>query len=107
MNLAFLKRIEDAKENLQLIEVEIFNEASKDMVWQNANPDFQNKSRELETRDPASLLSKTEWKWGSSQKRIDGKDEVWEDEVTGFTADLPNNCENKRKFQGLQRMASQ
>ncbi len=95
-NATMLALLDEISENNQLIETEIFNGASQDLIWKNAHPDFAKVTEELSqnARTPAS----TSWDWvKTSAAPIDGK-ELWEDELGFAKADVTDNCANKEKY---------
>ncbi len=93
-NQRMLARLDEISENSQLIEIEIYQGASQDLVFKNAHPDFI-----------ASLPKKTSQEsglyWGKAPG-MDGEDgEIWEDELGSFRADLPDNCANQERYLAL------
>ena len=92
--------LEEIAENIELLEVEIWNGAGEDIVWQNAHPGYKAAAlqmKESKTRASAGRV----WDWGKIEGGFDGKGEIWEDEVGSLSADLYDNCESKDKFLGL------
>ncbi len=100
-SLRMLAQIEEVAENIQLIEVEIYNGASQDIIWQNAHPDYKKIASQFkeENRAPASLV----WNWGKLPANIEDGGEMWEDELGSFKANLFNNCSSKDKYLALKR----
>ncbi|MDR3607387.1 MAG: hypothetical protein P4M08_08405 [Oligoflexia bacterium] len=94
-------QLEEIAENIELIEVEIYNGASQDIIWQNAHPDFKKIAKELGddsgNRAPASKV----WDWGKASNITEDGAEIWEDELGSFKANLPDNCESKDKYLAL------
>lgn len=94
-------------ENNELIEAEIWNGASQDIVWQNAHPEFQKmvKAGKITSSTSRSVSSSAGdvYDWGKSGTGFDGQDEVWEDEVGSIRANLQNVCASKEKYMKLQR----
>jgi hypothetical protein len=103
-NYRMLRQLEEIAENSQLIEVEIYNGASQDIIWQNAHPDYkliaQKLKDEKEKRDAGKV-----WNWGKTGTGLDDEDggEIWEDELGSFKADLYDNCSSKDKYLALKR----
>lgn len=95
-------QLTEIAENNQLIEVEIYNGASRDILWQNAHPDYVEAAKELhqEERRVASVES---YNWGSMNTNLDGDGEVWEDELGSAQANLVNNCASKEKYLTIKR----
>jgi len=84
-------------ENMQLVKMEVYNGATHDIVWQNANPDYEKVADEIEAKKKAAAKSKV-WSWGQVSGGIFGNEEIWEDELGSFKAQLVNNCSTKKKF---------
>lgn len=90
-----LLQMDEVMENMQLIEVEIYNGATHDIIWQNAHPDYQKIAAQMqeETETPPEST----WNWG--QTNTDAEDgEVWEDELGSFKAKLFDNCSSKSRY---------
>lgn len=92
--------LDEITDNLQLIEVEIYSGASQDIVWQNAHPDYKKKARQLNESNESEKPS-TAWNWGKVDGGLSGQEEVWEDEVGSFKADIVNNCSSREKYMKL------
>lgn len=90
--------LNDMTETAQLIEVEIYNGATNDIIWQNANPEYKEVSRDLASDSSNQKDASTVWNWGNVVGGIDGTNEIWEDELNSFQAELPDNCTNKEKY---------
>ncbi len=99
-----LAQLEDVADNIYFVEVEIFQGATQDMIWQNANPEFKKLNERL-SQEKASIRL-TEWNWGKIKGGLAGTHEVWDDELGQFRADLPDNCENKQKYLNIRRAIS-
>ncbi len=97
--------IVNVMENNELIEAEIWNGASQDLVWQNAHPEFQNmvKTGKISSNRGIAGGAGDVYNWGKSGTGFDGKEEVWEDEVGSIRATLQNNCANKEKYMKIQK----
>ncbi len=89
--------IEEVAENTQLIEVEIFNGASHDLIWQNAHPDYQKFAQNLKESNRKSEAARV-WNWGQIAIGDEQESEIWEDEVGSFRADLEDNCNSKDRY---------
>ena len=93
-NQRMLARLDEISENSQLIEIEIYQGASQDLVFKNAHPDFK-PGLSQNTAQESGLY------WGKAPG-MDGEDgEIWEDELGNFRADLPDNCANQERFLAL------
>ncbi len=96
-------QLQEIADNNQLVEVEIYQGASQDIVWQNANPEYKKMSQKMADK---SKNSQKTWDWGktSAGLSVSGKNsEIWEDELGSFQADVIDNCESKDKFLALGR----
>jgi hypothetical protein len=82
----------DVSDNLKFVEVEIYQGATQDMIFSNSHPDFEKKMAELKKKKGWSLDSGTQ-SWGNISTVSLQSAEIWEDELGGFSADLPNKCE--------------
>lgn len=101
-SLRMLKQLDEIAENLQLIEVEIYNGASQDIIWQNAHPDYKKMAKQLsEERD--TVVKEKVWDWGRAPTAVSDEEnaEIWEDELGSFKANLYDNCSSKDKYLAL------
>lgn len=95
-------QLEEIAENIQLIEVEIYNGASEDVIWQNAHPEYKKIAKDLDNDQDRTPASQT-WNWGKTHIAAENEVvEVWEDELGSFKADVVDNCSSKDKFMALQ-----
>jgi hypothetical protein len=96
-----LAQLDGVRENTKLIEIEIFNGASHDMIWRNAHPDYASIEKRfkqnMQERDSSEV-----WNWGVIDPNSDNV-EIWEDELGGFQASLRDNCKNKQKYLALRK----
>jgi hypothetical protein len=98
-----LDRLGEIAENNELIEVEIYNGASQDIIWQNAHPDYKEIAERMKDQAKKSSSDKV-WNWGrtvASDSEEGG--EIWEDELGSFKADLVDNCSSKDKYLAIRR----
>ncbi|HCM39735.1 MAG: hypothetical protein A2070_05955 [Bdellovibrionales bacterium GWC1_52_8] len=101
-NYRMLKMLEEIAENNQLIEAEIYHGASKDIIWQNAHPDYRKILAGIGAdRGTSKALV---WEWGRGSPLAAEWSEIWEDEVGSFKADLPDNCSSKQKYLAIKRL---
>lgn len=98
INERMLAQLNDVADNTHFIEVEIFTGASQDMVWQNAHPDFEKVSKELSQEDSQKPAAATVWDWGKVSGGVGGSQEIWEDELGSYRAELSDNCANKDRY---------
>ncbi|MGE0615730.1 MAG: hypothetical protein AB7P04_08810 [Bacteriovoracia bacterium] len=96
------RQLNEIAENNYFIEVEIFNGASRDIIWQNAYPDYEKVAKKLDKDNRPSTGSK-EWDWGSVSAGLDGSGEIWEDELGSFKANLFDNCSSKDRYLAMKR----
>ena len=96
-NLKMLTQLEEIAENIQLIEVEIYNGASQDIIWQNAHPDYKDAAKKFKDEREGLARSKV-LDWGRALASSDENSEIWEDELGSFKANLFDNCSSKDRF---------
>ncbi|MBS1957872.1 MAG: hypothetical protein JST80_00225 [Bdellovibrionales bacterium] len=96
-NKSMLMTLNMVRENMDLIEVEIYNGASQDLVWKEAHPDYEKVSAEIETPEQ-EVANSTVWKWGRFLASDVENAEVWEDEVGTLKADISNQCDKKDRY---------
>lgn len=102
--LAMHSTITEIAENNQLVEVEIYNGASQDIIWQNAHPEYKDLAKKIKEQSETKEHEHV-WDWGRSTASADDEDaEIWEDELGSFKADLVDNCSSKEKFLALKRI---
>lgn len=103
MNAKMNAQLEEIAENNQLVEVEIFNGASQDIIWQNAHPDYREIALKLKKEREESKGQVLDW--GKSAIALDTEEvaEIWEDELGSFKADVFDNCSNREKFLAIKR----
>ena len=95
----------DIADNLHFLEVEIYQGATQDIIWQNAHPDYKKIATQFEKKE-RSVNAQNTLNWGQV-KASDGEDqEIWEDELGAFKADLVDNCTSKDKYLSVKRKAS-
>jgi len=90
-----IKIVSQMIDNVQLLEIEIYDIASEDMVWRNINPQYQQwLSKQAKEKKVAGRV----WEWGQVPTDPKVQSEIWDDEL-GFTeADVTDECKNKEKF---------
>lgn len=92
-------RLEDVVDNLALMEIEILDGASRDLVWRNSHPE----AAETIRKRLAGLQNETPtWNWGSALTQLEADDwgeneEVWEDELGAHVVALSNRCIQREK----------
>ncbi len=96
-NKKMLGLLYKVKDNVDLIEVEIYNGASQDLVWKDAHPGFEKSAQALEDQKTGPDNSQT-WNWGRFLASNIENAEVWEDELGALKADVVNQCNQKEKF---------
>jgi hypothetical protein len=100
-SVKMLHQLEEIAENNQLIEVEIYNGASQDIIWQNAHPDYKELAKNM--KDEQHKSAQKVYDWGVVANATDEGGEIWEDELGSFKADLYDNCSSKDKYLALKR----
>jgi hypothetical protein len=110
-NVRMYTQLDEIAENIQLIEVEIYNGASEDIIWQNAHPDYKEVAKGFNNNQ--SLFPEKVWDWGrtlasEADKEVNDDNngdstgpEIWEDELGSFKANLFDNCSSKDKYLSL------
>lgn len=99
VNRRVSSQINDINDNIKFVEIEVYQGATQDVIFSNANPDFSKKISELKKKKGFKLKS-DEMRWGSISTSQLGQSEIWEDELGGFKADLPNKCNKARVAKG-------
>ncbi len=105
LNQNLLAQLDEIAENNELVEVEILNGASDDMIWQNAHPQFREVTEKIvnqaHKKDTASV-----WNWGLTHLGTAGSGEIWEDEIGSLSADLTDECENRDRYLQVEQRES-
>ena len=91
------ENLNELGETTDLIEVEIMNGASKDIIRENVEANFQAKLAALKKKheaqkDPHKKSASDVYEWGESISTLTGKGEIWEDELDSLTAKLTDRC---------------
>lgn len=98
-----LNLLNKVKDNTDLIEVEIYNGASQDLVWKSSHPEYAGMEQGLEAQKQGADGAKT-WNWGRFLASSIEDSEVWEDEMGALKADVSDQCGKKEKFLKLKLM---
>ena len=104
-SVRMLTQLEEIAENVQLIEVEIYNGASSDIIWQNAHPDYKAIAQKIKDERGKEAHEKV-WDWGRAPAGSDDFSEIWEDELGSFKANLYDNCSSKDRYLIIKRKSS-
>jgi hypothetical protein len=104
LNLRMLLQLDEIAENLHFLEVEIYEGATQDIIWQNAHPDYKELVMTFKKESRADVA--TNWNWGSVQGGFDGTHEIWEDELGSFKAELFDNCSSKDRYLSVKKKVS-
>jgi hypothetical protein len=103
-NARMLSELDEVHENSRLVEIEIYNGASHDMIWLRAHSEFKKSDSRAVTdknNDKNSAASATSsWNWGKVDPNSD-RTEVWEDELGSFKAHLQDHCSDKDRYLGV------
>lgn len=89
------KQVAKMAENVQLLEVEIFDHAGEDMVWRNVNPEYQ---AWQDDQTPETRAKNLYWEWGSMPTDPKVVSEIWEDELGWTIGSVQDECKNKEKY---------
>ncbi len=99
-NQKLLSNLESVRRNSDLIEVEIYNGASRDLVWKSAHPEFEDTKGDWKA-EKTSPDHRENWSWGRIRNSDLENSEVWEDELGALKADVQSLCKAKDKFMKL------
>ena len=98
LNGRMLAQLEEVSENNERIEIEILNGASQDLVFQNAHPDYKDVAARLKKTGKGQWAADQVYNWGATPGGLEGADEIWEDELGSFRADLTDHCESRERY---------
>ncbi len=96
-NQHLLSELRKVRENTDLIEIEIYNGASQDLIWKNAHPDFASLSEKMKDDKKQAKPSEV-WNWGRFLASDIENAEVWEDELGALKADISDQCNQKDRY---------
>ncbi len=96
-NRRLLSSLEAVRANVDLIEVEIYRGASRDLVWKSVHPEFEGVKDRLADQKPGPSHRDT-WSWGRIAPGEIESTEVWEDELGAIKADVHSLCDAKEKY---------
>jgi tetratricopeptide (TPR) repeat protein len=99
-SVRMLSRLRELIETAYLIQVEIYNGASEDIVWKNAHPGYQAFVDKVKAENQPAADKVLDW--GPVKEVSQGGGEVWEDELDSMRATLSNNCDNKDRYLNVQ-----
>ena len=86
-----LAQMNQALENSQLIEIEVFNAAGNDMIMENARPEAKQAAKEAQRKVKRSDEGPT-LDWGRFPAKEGEAAEVWEDELGGLRTNVTDSC---------------
>jgi tetratricopeptide (TPR) repeat protein len=95
-----LAQLSSVTQSARLVEVEIHNGASHDLIFRGAHPEYAQVARAWKDEDE-SVRSSRVWKWGGARTTSDGKLEIWSDEVGSFKARIFDNCSSQDRYVAL------
>jgi tetratricopeptide (TPR) repeat protein len=99
LNRSMLELLIEISENNELIEVEIYNGASTDMVWKNAHPGAKTQANGNAARNEDSANNSAEiYDWGKNPGTLTDGGEMWEDELDSMKANLADHCAKGTKY---------
>lgn len=96
-NAIMIQKLRELAENTYLIEVEIYNGASEDVVWQNAHPEYRQYASNIKKQTDQELASKI-YNWGPPSMSKEGFTEIWADELGNMFSNVGDNCSNREKY---------
>jgi TolA-binding protein len=96
-NQTLLTLLKHVRTNVDLIEVEIYNGASQDLIWKEAHPEFEQKMEQFNLAKPG-LKHPEVWSWGRFPASDLENTEIWEDELGTLKADIQSQCGAKERF---------
>lgn len=105
LNRTMLTKLEEIGENTRMIEAEIYDGASRDIIWQNAHPDYKELAKKMHDEQNTLAASKV-WSWGEAPIGSDSWSEIWEDELGSFKASAFDNCNSKEKYLAIKKLAA-
>jgi tetratricopeptide (TPR) repeat protein len=93
-----VKQLNASVENIQLVEIEIYNSAGEDMILENARPELKEEAKQA--RERATKNHRTDGPvldWGRFPARDgeSGKAEIWQDELGALKTDIADVCPKK------------
>lgn len=95
VNGRMVKQLVRLVENVQLLEIEIYDNAGEDMIWRNVNPEYPIWLSQLPEESRRKDLY---WEWGSMPTDPKIRDEVWEDELGWTLGNVTDECSAKKKY---------
>ncbi len=95
VNARMVKQLVRLVENVQLLEIEIYDNAGEDMIWRNVNPEYPIWLSKLPEESRRKDLY---WEWGSMPTDPKIRDEVWEDELGWTLGNVTDECSTKKKY---------
>ena len=96
-NDRMLAKLQELAQKVYLIEIEIFNGASQDVVWKNSHPEYEKYVDDVNRERKAAERAKV-WDWGQVPLFARGSTEVWSDELGTMRALVFDNCQNKDRY---------
>ena len=100
-NTRMLKTLSEVAQNDSLIEIEMLQGASQEMLWNQTHPEFQALVDKMENGKIEPKKMDGTWDWGRAPAATRSKEaEVWEDEMGQLRAHAENLCEKMREYKG-------
>lgn len=96
-NRRMLAKLQETAQKIYLIEIEILNGASQDVVWKTAHPNYEAFVAKAKQEQRNQEQAKT-WDWGRRPLFSKGRQEVWSDELGTLRALVFDNCANKDRY---------
>ena len=92
-----LAQLDDVATQNGLVEIEILNGASHDLIFRNAHPEYAKAAKDLGEQEADHRKDSQVWNWGRV-RASDPRMEIWEDELGSMSADTYDNCKSKDKY---------
>lgn len=91
------KRLGAAVDNVQLVEIDLYNRASEDIIFKSTHPEFAELAKRLSSDEVKKKKSGT-MDFGGYDAQSELSNEVWDDEIGRLNTNLPNVCKKKEKY---------
>lgn len=94
---ALAKRLSGAADNVQLVEIDLYNRASEDIIFKSTHPEFAELAKKLSS-DEVKKRKSGAMDFGGVDAQSELSNEVWDDEIGRLNTNLPNVCKKKEKY---------
>jgi hypothetical protein len=90
------KELSQVADNVKLLEIDLYNRATEDIIFRTKHPEFAEFAKHAKSR--AATRKTATMDWGGVDAHEPNSIEVWDDEIGQLNTDLPNICNEKKKF---------